>query len=632
MRKAILILISFLFGLQFASAQYYYFNKGYEYLDLGWWDSAFMTFRNGMNHGELASLEGVLYCYLTETGTPRDIPQAEALMAKYYTKDPDVCIMAANYYAGFVTKFDANRVIYYRSYYSNRKNDPAMALKYAHYYLDHWDYEIRSGYSRSASLDAFHVLMDYEIGGRMNGKYGFRQEPDKAIDVYLKWVNRNSISGTSALSIGLNYGGYGNGWFHCLLRQIIYYSKDTQDFIEKCKVLKKRGAIDSRAAKLDVMPELLYPGARPYRWEVMKNVKTCLDYIDGCTSVEQAYELQSALADIGMLDKFLTDKHLKYSEALSQKIKDISQQEEAASEERARIWLSEHFNDRADDMRNGYEHLSPAVKSKLFDVYADQIQIRIDNANSEDGLRELRTRVHETEFLLLKNFDKRIDDAILKVRNEKWSDEQYEELRKSNSIPGLAEFVKDSRTTESYRTKAGTLLDQLKKEKKVIRDKEIRDLVDSFKSSDMTGGIMEADIIMGSPLYEVNRGKFKTLRAGYDDLKQRVEGISAEYPYLAPNNSLKDLEREYADKLSFGNLIILEDSGSVTVEDYENFAGRSPSFYPSYIRDGYAIARANHLTKQSSSKEIKEVKQLPMSPAAKALVTNLTKKSYLSRK
>ena len=134
MRKFIVLISLLLFGAQVVSAQRYYYGKGIAYLSPRTNDTAFRIFMDGVSHGEAASAYGAVVCYLTETGTPRNISKAEALIAKYAFQDRDLCFLAANYYAGISLYTIKSMEVKGREHYGNNQNDPATALKYAHYF------------------------------------------------------------------------------------------------------------------------------------------------------------------------------------------------------------------------------------------------------------------------------------------------------------------------------------------------------------------------------------------------------------------------------------------------------------------------------------------------------------------
>lgn len=630
MKKAITIVLAFVLGFQMLSAQRYYCRKGLEYLNIDWRDSAFRTFKEGMDHGELASTYYVIICYIAEIGTPTDIPKAESLMAKYYTKSPEICILAANYFAGFKTMDSNLRSIYWREYYSGRKNDPALALKYAHYFLDHWDIDIDSQYYHSGSFDAFRVIMDYEIRGLLFGTYGFKKDPSKAIAIYKKWVGKDSISGRNAMAFGFecSYTFY-NGWTVCLFRQIKFYSEDTRDFINKCNLLRNNGFTNDikKEVNFDTLADY-YPGPGPYKWEKQNNVHNYAYYIGGCQSLDQLNQLYDILKDFALLDDYAqTDPYIHIQDAIKQKRQLLARMEEAQYQEIAIAWYETHKSDNTEAVKTEYDKQVPKVQAIISDLFANDVVDYTREDHTEEDLLALRNHPLASQ----KDIEI-IDSAIEAVRNEKWSKDLYETIKESRSIPDLMEFMKNPRITKLYMAKSEELLAQIKIEQTEARDKKIKRLVSDFEASVPTTNIKEDDLALGSFTYEASRDCFKKLRESFNALQSDLNMVNAEYPDLEATYPAVALENKYSDQLAFADLIIMEDKGNVSPMNYEFMMDRRPNLYPSYIQDHYAIARASSLTKNSTNKDIKAVKQLPMSEVAKRRVTELTKKSYLSKK
>ena len=187
MRRIILLFSILLLGFQFASAQTYYFNRGLDCLEIRKREMAFKFFTDGIKNGELASAYAAVICYLTETGTPRNISKAEELIGKYALKYGDLCVLAANYYGGFGTQVNSDLFrsgyVPWRGRYDNQKTDPSLALKYAHAAFE----KIESKKNWDRRVYAFRVLFEYEIAGYLNNKYGFKKDVDKALDLFIQY-------------------------------------------------------------------------------------------------------------------------------------------------------------------------------------------------------------------------------------------------------------------------------------------------------------------------------------------------------------------------------------------------------------------------------------------------------------
>ena len=551
-------------------------------------------------------------------------------MAKYYTKSPEICILAANYFAGFQTMDSDLRKLYWREYYSGRKIDPTLALKYAHYFLDHWDVDILSLYEHSGSFDAFRVVMDYEIGGLLSGKYGFKKDPAKAISIYRKWVGKESISGRNAMGFGFKCSQtWYNGWTICLFRQISFYSVDTEDFINKCNLLIRNGMQDDLKKEVNLNSySNNYPANAPYDWKGRDNVHDFAYYISGCKSVEQLEQLEGIFKDFGLLDDTAQyNPYVTMTDAINQQKQSLGRIEDAKNQETANTWYNLHKNDKCEVIKTEYDKQDAKVRRIISSLFDDDVVDYIHESHSEEELLALKNHPLASDRAV-----KLIDSAVEAIRNDKWSKEQYESLLESKSIPGLKEFMGDSRITTQYKVKSEELLAKIMTEQKEVRDQEVNKLVADFEAYIPTADVKEEDLALGSLRYNSSRDCFMRLRESFNSLEAEVDAINNEYPDLNPNNPVSSLEMKYRDQLLFADLIIMEDEGKVLPINYEYMMVNRPNLYPSYIQDNYAISRAKMLTKQSDKKEIKEVKQLPMSEVARKQVAELTKKSYLSKK
>ena len=630
MKRFLIILLSLILGAPFMSAQNYYCRKGLEYYNMEWYDSAFRTFVDGMNHGEINSTYYVIYCYLREEGTPRDLAKAEALMQKYAQKDPDICILTANYYGGFITKAGYETVIYWREWYGDRKRktDPSLALKYAHYYLDHWDKNVGVHYQWSASIDAFRIIMDYEIAGQINGKYGFKKNMDKAVDEYKKWIGRETISGYDNTAYVLN--STPDEWFKCLFKQVMFYATDTQDFLDKYHVLEKKGVVQT------VRSTMLwdsYPGTRPYRHVNVPGAKTLVDHVRSATSTAQLSEIRRIKETVfpqSILDGFSTEYTRKMTELAAQEAAakaEMAAKEAAANEAAAEEWWETHQDDV--DLTAqfvSFREQSPAVRTLIEKYFEERANETIEDTDYEEGLLELREHP-----LVTPTIRKSIDDKIQMIRDREWSAGQFDVLSRSESVPDLIEFIKNPRTTRLYKENAQILLDSLLVVKRGERSERIESLTALFRQSDGTRMVSNEEMVLGNPSLESFREVFKDFRKDFDLLKAGIEATDREYPYLDPSD-VSGLDTEFYDQLAMADIILKEDAGTVRPEDFLSLMNHSQDYHPLYLRDGYAISLANQLTAASSKSEIQAVKDLPVSPAAKKMIKTLTKKSYLRNK
>lgn len=96
--KHIFLLFGLLLTVQSVNAQYYYYNKGEKYLDMGWNDLAFSEYVDGMNAGEPSSAMMVAWCYLKEKGTPRNVQKAVSILKQWSKKDMTVCLFTAIFF------------------------------------------------------------------------------------------------------------------------------------------------------------------------------------------------------------------------------------------------------------------------------------------------------------------------------------------------------------------------------------------------------------------------------------------------------------------------------------------------------------------------------------------------------
>jgi len=95
MKRVIFLFICGFISIQLLKAQDYHFNKGEKYLRIGWYDSAFKEYLEGMKTGEASSAFMVAWCYLNETGTPRNVSKAIAVLDQWSDKDVNICFYNA---------------------------------------------------------------------------------------------------------------------------------------------------------------------------------------------------------------------------------------------------------------------------------------------------------------------------------------------------------------------------------------------------------------------------------------------------------------------------------------------------------------------------------------------------------
>jgi hypothetical protein len=65
---------------------------------MGWYDTTFKEYVQGMNAGEKSCALGVAWCYLNEEGTSRNIKKAISILEKYSEKDAAISLFLALFY------------------------------------------------------------------------------------------------------------------------------------------------------------------------------------------------------------------------------------------------------------------------------------------------------------------------------------------------------------------------------------------------------------------------------------------------------------------------------------------------------------------------------------------------------
>ena len=98
MKRSVLFLFGLLFCAQQIYAQTYHYYKGVKYYDIGWYDLAFSEYVAGMNAGEPRSALMVAWCYLNESGTPRNVKKAVSILEQWSLKDMTICLFTAIFY------------------------------------------------------------------------------------------------------------------------------------------------------------------------------------------------------------------------------------------------------------------------------------------------------------------------------------------------------------------------------------------------------------------------------------------------------------------------------------------------------------------------------------------------------
>lgn len=196
----ILVVLCLFFTLSISlSAQSYYYNKAAKYLDLGWNDSAFITFQNGVKAGEKICILPLCYCYIKEIGTPMDLVKAEALLELGAKEDPVIAFLASYIYdGGVISPYDL-RCNYYHHLddidmpiwkfarnYSDEliiQADPVKALKFARLF-----HEVENS-------EKSQMWRDYiEFKGYLSGVGGMTKDLDKAFALKKKYGEASGFS------------------------------------------------------------------------------------------------------------------------------------------------------------------------------------------------------------------------------------------------------------------------------------------------------------------------------------------------------------------------------------------------------------------------------------------------------
>ncbi len=632
MRRTISLLVFLLLGFQVASGQYYYMNKGYDYLKRGWKDTAFKTFMEGVKQGEVASAYGAIVCYLTETGTPRNISKAEDLMAKYALKDNDVCALAANYYGGFGATLNSDYFpsgyVPWRGKYDNRKPDPALALKYAHAAFEKFD----TKRSWSGRTYAFHVIFEYEIAGYLNNKYGFKKDVDKALDLFSQYYAKIDPDDSWRVFAEAFYPSH--RWYHCLYKQMLFYATDTQDFLDKFSKLKDRKDLFESFQrslgsfwKNDVFlyggdsDEVTYPGPLPGKQHMIKpaGAKYLMDHINAATSTDQLDELLEISNLMGY----------RYGQIIKNARDELAVREERQNAELVEKWWLEHSEDDYQTMKQSFGEQSLAVKRGIQSFFRTYVRDYVEDCEVIDELASLKTHP-----LMTLDLETMVDGAIKRLRDRDWASEQYSILYDSGSIPEMMAFINDPRSSAAIVLKENMeeLLQEKLAQKTQERDAIVNERVRRFKDAGGVELITEGQLSWGSPAREECRRRFLNYLQSFRELGNEVESIDKNYDYLATSTAVQGLEKELAAPLSLAEIMQKEDSGIVLPEDYKTMMDSFPGYHTSYLQDGYAIARANRATIETPKEELDAIKALPMSKEALKQVKALTKKSYLKNK
>ena len=228
--------------------------------------------------------------------------------------------------------------------------------------------------------------------------------------------------------------------------------------------------------------------------------------------------------------------------------------------------------------------------------------------------------------------EKKIQDIY---KNE-WSSEHWKDVCNSQSIAKLREYASNSMISLDYKKLAEERINSIIAEQTRVVETELEHAIDKYEAyyADRWPET-ESLIMLGSEFRDIYREGCIGLRSKKQELLDTVAALRERYPdVVVPSISLRlswsdEIERSCLD---LSAIIEKEESGLISPGDYSMFITTHPDFFPNYIQDGYAIASANALTNTSINSEIKAVKALPASPAAKALIKDLTKRSYLRKK
>ena len=658
-------------------AQNYHFEKGKTYSQNRYMhDDAFKEWVAGMNAGESSSAYMVILCYLTEFGTPRNVSKATQIMDQWYTKDESICRWAGYFWGAMDSgavdyagqkglRFDNQSPYYHYAERYGLKPDYKRVYKYSTYSEKNYTPNSRFGKEEN---DLEKILLSYCY---WKGVGGASQDLAKAVD-YTKNIyyyasdvfrpgdgdkynrsNPDAIIGPWGIATSMLEGVSSlEGLDKCLdeiimigvykgtVDQFKNYINNIDRFDQYGDYKNDRFFIKKYKEKLAGIESSLEEEAGARVAEFLSSVSSSnwAEWIRAYNALPGFVRKRSELQDA--IHEFVCRKLGIRLDAVSYAAPDwsgyieiVNEIPEEINSECVSMWVRTF---RKEANRNHYSEYYKDMPSSFKQTIYEYCTDRMNNERvwNDPGYLEVAQ-----EALLISE-----DPKVQRSAKEMWTTYMVENFSEGQ-IDNYEAILSDGRfVDDGYAKKKLTdrYNDYIKTRQKNREYKE-HSIMDSFRDEfDWPNYEIAQEMLYGSPKLDAIRDKY--LKAGeiIEKYKKKLDALDTEpgFKHTVKGDEAEGFDKLIAEEAAFVDILKKEDAGTVKPIDYELFKDkylsdrgpRSVMTYDSYIADSYAIARLKELNHLSTSKEIKAVKELPVSSYISKMIKEGTKKSVLQNK
>ena len=577
----ILAVILSLVTADIMSAQNFYYRKGWEYAEIDWERSAFSEWEDGMAAGEMSSTIMVAACYMREYGVGRNVSKGVSIMENLASKNTDVALFAANFWFPIL---DGDPFFNYSPHAGGQYNMWSMFQWWQEKDLRATNFGLEANYAKVIKFSK----------------------------MYLAKVSTGYGANLAKEMIGYCYENGGNGVSKNLSKAMEYYSGLNRFYTLATTLIESTETIDEMEQEVSEL--------KPY----IKD-EDVLSSLESKTWTAGTYDYLPAARD------FLKIYIDRYSADAAMRLENW--------------WTLNNPWENPEQFRIAYTQVSPNFQKQILAYY---------NTTIEEAEK---TNVPKLYNLWLAYPGKR--DSL---------DEDSADFKKLNRIADkyvlywCQSVIVDQIRTRNFQAtlekllnfKSSVLPSEYLSCKKIVDSKIIEVLRDweRYYLNVLSGNdclnswLWNTDALRpeecaienmcyGAPLRNDGRKRIMDAKIDLDNIHKVIvqnDSIST-YSYLYDFKSTTHIENDVLQAYDYINILEKEDNKTITPEDYSSYLEKYPdAYYKQYCIDGYAMAKADTFTLDTSKDEIKKLLDSGLSKGAAKYVKTVTKKSYLKSK